>query len=75
MHNSSPQFSPGFSEPPPSPWVPPEPDAESPSYNQRSALKWESDENLGCNSTISAVLYANLNHPELKNDYPGRYFN
>lgn len=69
-YSSSPQFSPGFSEPPPSPWVPPEPDVESPSYSQRSILKWEADENLGCNATISAVLYANINHPELKGDYP-----
>lgn len=28
------------------------------------------DELLGNNATISAVLYANVNHPEWKKDYP-----
>ncbi len=39
--------------------------------NQRNALKWEADEALGLNATISAVLFANTNHPELKRDFPG----
>jgi len=38
--------------------------------NQRNALKWEADESLGLSATISAVLYANTNHPELKRDFP-----
>ena len=38
--------------------------------NQRNALKWEADEALGLSATISAVLYANTNHPELKRDFP-----
>lgn len=39
--------------------------------NQRNALKWEADESLGLSATISAVLFANTNHPELKRDFPG----
>jgi len=72
FYSSPQQFSPAFSEPPPSPWpTQTEGDAEAPtSYNQRSILKWEADEQLGASATISAVLYANLNHPELKKDYP-----
>lgn len=33
--------------------------------------RMEADEALGKNATISAVLYANINHPEWKKDYPG----
>ena len=44
-------------------------DAEAPTVNQRNALKWEVDEALGLGATISAVLYANTNHPELKRDF------
>jgi len=70
---SSPQFSPAFSEPP-SPWpAPAADDTDQPSsYNQRSILKWEADEALGSNATISAVLYANMKHPELKRDYQSK---
>lgn len=39
--------------------------------NQKNALKWEADEALGLSATISAVLFANTNHPELKRDFPG----
>uniref|UniRef100_UPI00358F6248 histone-lysine N-methyltransferase 2C-like isoform X2 n=1 Tax=Myxine glutinosa TaxID=7769 RepID=UPI00358F6248 len=39
-------------------------------YNQRSALKWERDEELAEMATISAVLYANINFPNLKQDFP-----
>jgi histone-lysine N-methyltransferase MLL3 len=41
--------------------------------NQRNALKWEADEALGLSATISAVLFANTNHPELRRDFPGTY--
>ena len=40
--------------------------------NQRNALKWEADEALGLSATISAVLFANTNHPELRRDFPGK---
>uniref|UniRef100_A0ACB8ENX0 Uncharacterized protein n=1 Tax=Sphaerodactylus townsendi TaxID=933632 RepID=A0ACB8ENX0_9SAUR len=40
------------------------------SYNQRSLQRWEKDEELGEMSTISPVLYANMNFPNLKQDYP-----
>lgn len=33
-------------------------------------LKWEPDEALAGKATISMVLYANLNHPTLKQEYP-----
>ena len=75
---SSPQFSPAFSEPP-SPWVNPDDEGTSSagsttiSYNQRSNLKMEADEALGPGATISSVLYANINHPEWKTEYPGIY--
>jgi len=42
------------------------------SYNQRSNLKMEADEALGTGATISSVLYANINHPEWKTEYPGK---
>ncbi|XP_062583386.1 histone-lysine N-methyltransferase 2C-like [Saccostrea cucullata] len=38
--------------------------------SRRNMLKWECDEDLGEKSTISAVLYCNLRHPELKQQYP-----
>lgn len=44
----------------------------APSYNQKNAKNAEEDENLGANATMSAVLFANLFHPELKTDYPGK---
>ena len=47
--------------------------AASCSVNQRNALKWEADEMLGLSATISAVLYANTNHPELKRDFSGMF--
>jgi hypothetical protein len=33
----------------------------------------EADEALGSAATISSVLYANLNHPEWKNEFPGKF--
>lgn len=66
--NSSSQYSPQISEPQ-SPW-PSEPDTEMTSQGQKNLLKWESDEALGSMATISPVLYANQNHPNLKSEYP-----
>lgn len=72
---SSPQFSPAFSEPP-SPWVTVNDAADldnavvPSTYNQRSSEKMKADEGLGPGATISAVLYANMNHPEWKTDFP-----
>lgn len=34
--------------------------------------KWEEDEKLGAMATISPVLYANLEHTNLKQEYPGK---
>lgn len=34
--------------------------------------KWEEDEKLGAMATISPVLYANLEHANLKQEYPGK---
>ncbi|XP_045521362.1 histone-lysine N-methyltransferase 2C-like isoform X11 [Pieris brassicae] len=48
----------------------PESSAPPPSYNQRSADKMRADESLGSAATISAVLYANTNHPEWKSEFP-----
>ena len=41
------------------------------SWNKKNIMKWEKDEPLGHMATISPVLYANTNHPELKSQYPG----
>lgn len=38
-------------------------------YNQRSSDKMKADEGLGPGATISAVLYANMNHPEWKTEF------
>ena len=35
--------------------------------------KWEEDEKLGAMATISPVLYANLKHVNLKQEYPGEF--
>jgi hypothetical protein len=42
--------------------------------SRRNMQKWESDEDLGDNATISPILYCNLCHPELKIQYPGMFF-
>ncbi|XP_050507765.1 histone-lysine N-methyltransferase 2C-like isoform X1 [Diabrotica virgifera virgifera] len=76
-YSNSPQFSPAFTESP-NAWVgvPETPEIDStnvgvPStYNQRSSEKMKADESLGNGATISAVLYANMNHPEWKKDFP-----
>ncbi|KAL1140882.1 hypothetical protein AAG570_000810 [Ranatra chinensis] len=61
-YSNSPQFSPEGS-----PWGG---DENGCSYNQRTSIKMESDEALGQSATISAVLYANMNHPEWRTEYP-----
>ncbi|XP_064643993.1 histone-lysine N-methyltransferase 2C-like isoform X4 [Lineus longissimus] len=67
----SPQFSPSFSDAPGAPMWPGQDDNEEQlSYNKRNIMKWEKDEPLGDMSSISPVLYANMNHPELKAQYP-----
>lgn len=33
------------------------------------------DESLGANATMSNVLYCNVNHPELKQQFPGKKLN
>ena len=47
---------------PPSPRVDP----------QKQQQKWADDEKLGGMATISPVLYANLEHPKLKEEFPGK---
>ena len=49
-----------------------ESEPETLSYNKRNIQKWEKDEPLGELATISPVLYANIQHPELKQKYPGK---
>ena len=49
-------------------------DTSSQDSSRRNMLKWESDEDLGPNATISPILYCNLVHPELKQQYPGLYY-
>ena len=56
------------------PWGPPvmTPDESCTQENSRRNMqKWESDEDLGENATISPILYCNIKHPELKQEYPG----
>jgi len=45
--------------------------AEPLSYNQKNVKKWEKDEPLGDMATITPVLYCNLQHPALMEQYPG----
>ncbi|XP_063696250.1 histone-lysine N-methyltransferase 2C-like isoform X2 [Culicoides brevitarsis] len=40
------------------------------SYNQKNSERMRLDEALNNDATISCVLYANTNHPELRNEYP-----
>ncbi|XP_068631112.1 histone-lysine N-methyltransferase 2C-like isoform X2 [Battus philenor] len=67
--SSSSALSPLFSECGSGAWSE-QPSAPPPSYNQRSADKMRADESLGSAATISAVLYANTNHPEWKAEFP-----
>lgn len=79
FYSSPSQFSPAFSEPP-SPWVQEDNSAvdnvnaisASATQNQRNSRKFEMDESLGDKATSSSILYANLKHPELKTEYPGK---
>ncbi|XP_038138588.1 histone-lysine N-methyltransferase 2D isoform X2 [Cyprinodon tularosa] len=66
----SPWATPSTPVTPSSPPTPTEAEGDGLSYNQRSLQRWEKDEELGENSTISPVLYANTNFPSLKQDYP-----
>ncbi len=43
------------------------------SWNKKNMQKWEKDEPHGDLATISPVLYCNINHPELKTQYPGNH--
>ena len=46
----------------------------SPKFDTKKQLKkWEQDEKLGDLATISPVLYANMVHHNLKNEYPGTF--
>jgi histone-lysine N-methyltransferase MLL3 len=49
--------------------------ASASSVNRQSTLKMEADEALGSGATISSVLYANVNHPEWKKEFPGKLSN
>lgn len=79
FHSSPSQFSPAFSEPH-SPWVQNSGGEDSLegvgsqssalNNNQRNSQKMEADEALGLKASISAVLYANVNHPEWKTEFP-----
>lgn len=41
--------------------------------SHKQILKWQEEEKLGALATISPVLYANLNYPNLREEYPGIY--
>ncbi|XP_053706506.1 histone-lysine N-methyltransferase 2D isoform X2 [Synchiropus splendidus] len=66
----SPWATPSTPATPSSPPTPTEAEGDGLSYNQRSLQRWEKDEELGELSTISPVLYANTNFPNLKQDHP-----
>ena len=63
-----PSFDPNF--PPSWPHALPD-DSAGQDSSRRNMQKWESDEDLGPNATISPILYCNMIHPELKQQYPG----
>jgi len=66
-------MSPGFPSSQPS-WqqvIAQDEDQQEAGSSRRNMQKWESDEELGDHATISAVLYCNMNHPELKQQHPG----
>lgn len=48
----------------------PEPESETSTQGPKNFAKWESEEALGKYASISAVLYVNMNHPNLKIDFP-----
>ena len=43
---------------------------EPSSQAQNQLQKWVADEPLGENATIAMILYANINHADLKHNYP-----
>lgn len=67
----SPWATPSTPATPTTPPTPTEQEGDGLSYNQRSLQRWEKDEELGNLSTISPVLYANINRPNLKQEFPG----
>ena len=64
------QLSPGYGPKQPPPWALDEAGSEEGS-SRRNIIKWEADEALGLNATISSILYVNMNHPNLKTEYTG----
>ncbi|XP_058265800.1 histone-lysine N-methyltransferase 2D isoform X3 [Hemibagrus wyckioides] len=66
----SPWATPSTPATPTTPPTPTEQEGDGLSYNQRSLQRWEKDEELGNLSTISPVLYANINRPNLKQEFP-----
>lgn len=50
-------------------WAALEQDNE-PSQGQKNIIKWEQDEVMGDKATISPVLYANTQFPNLRQEYP-----
>ena len=57
------------------PTTPAAPEEEQGDGNKRTILKWEQEEEMGDQATISCVLYVNMCHPDLKQKYPGTYKN
>ena len=53
---------------PASPWVG---DEDAGGASKKSSIKWEAEEVMGDQASISCVLYVNMVHPELKQKYPG----
>ncbi|XP_036386570.1 histone-lysine N-methyltransferase 2D-like [Megalops cyprinoides] len=70
QEDDSPWATPSTPATPCTPPTPTEQECDGLTYNQRSLQRWEKDEELGELSTISPVLYANINFPSLKQDYP-----
>lgn len=56
----------------PAPWPGVMDDDPQEGSSRRNILKWETDEALGVNATISPVLYVNMNYPDLKLQFPGK---
>ncbi|CAG0907127.1 unnamed protein product, partial [Cyprideis torosa] len=56
--------------PPAPPVTPTGTETQSSNSSARSSARWEADEALGSMATISSVLFANLKHPELKENFP-----
>ena len=51
--------------------IPTIPNLSNLSTTSPNVLKqWENDELLGINSTVAMILYANIEYPELKYQYP-----